>query len=90
VSDRFGWGKRQYVGCARKITNAVNVVYATDTSRRGHATVAARLYLPAEWPDDPHRRKAVEVPEQVSFTTKPALAVQILAELHARAACLPG
>jgi SRSO17 transposase len=60
--------ERQYVGCAGEITNAVNVVYATYTSRLGHATVAARLYLPAEWADDPHRRKAAKVPEQVSRT----------------------
>jgi SRSO17 transposase len=40
--------KRQYVGCVGKITNAVNVVYATYASARGHALVAARLYLPAE------------------------------------------
>jgi SRSO17 transposase len=45
--------------------------------------VAARLYLPAEWADDPHRRKAARVPEQVGFATKPEPAVEILAELHA-------
>jgi SRSO17 transposase len=77
--------KRQYVGCAGKIANAVNVVYATLASGRGHATVAARPYLPQEWADDPDRRAAAGVPEQVEFRTKPELAVQILAELHAEA-----
>jgi SRSO17 transposase len=81
--------KRQYVGCAGKITNAVNVVYATYASRLGHATVAARLYLPAEWADDPHRRAAAKVPEQVGFATKPELAVQMLAELHAEGSLPP-
>jgi SRSO17 transposase len=75
--------KRQYVGCAGKITNAVNVVYASYASPRGHATVAARLYLPAEWADDAQRRAAAGVPEHVQFKTKPELGVQILAELHA-------
>jgi SRSO17 transposase len=81
--------KRQYVGCAGKIANAVNVVYATLASSRGHAVVAARLYLPQEWADDPGRRQRAGVPEHLTFATKPALAVQILAELHAEGR-LPG
>lgn len=74
--------KRQYVGCAGKITNAVNVVYATWASSRGHAPVSARLYLPREWAADPERRASAGVPEHVEFATKPQLAVQILAELR--------
>jgi SRSO17 transposase len=81
--------KRQYVGCAGKITNAINVVYATYTSAAGHATVAARLYLPAEWADDQRRRAAAKVPAHVGFATKPQLAVQILAELHAEGSLPP-
>jgi SRSO17 transposase len=73
--------KRQYVGCAGKITNAVNIVYATYASRLGHAIVAARLYLPEEWANDPHRRAAAKLPEQISFKTKPELAIEMLAEL---------
>jgi SRSO17 transposase len=60
-------------------------VYATLASGRGHATVAARLYLPQEWADDPDRRATAGVPEQVEFRTKPELAVEILAELYAEA-----
>jgi hypothetical protein len=75
--------KRQYVGCAGKIANAVNVVYASYASRLGHAIVAARLYLPKEWAADAERRSAAKVPEQVGFKTKPELAVQMLAELSA-------
>ena len=81
--------KRQYVGCVGKITNAVNVVYATYASRRGHAIVGTRLYLPAEWAADEARRARVGVPDEVGFATKPQLAAQILAELHA-AGTLPG
>jgi SRSO17 transposase len=51
--------------------------------------VAARLYLPAEWADDPARRSRAGVPEQVQFATKPELACQILAQLHAEGQ-LPG
>lgn len=81
--------KRQYVGCVGKITNAVNVVYASYATAGGHAIVATRLYLPVEWVNDQQRRQRADVPEEVGFATKPQLAVQILAELH-HAGRLPG
>ena len=74
--------KRQYVGCAGRVSNAVNVVYATLATRRGHALAAARPYLPREWADDDQRRAQVKVPDEVAFKTKPALAADILADLH--------
>jgi SRSO17 transposase len=40
--------KPQYVGCAGQVANAVNIVYCTYASARGHAQAGARLYLPAE------------------------------------------
>lgn len=81
--------KRQYVGCVGKITNAVNVVYATYASAFGHAIVGCRLYLPAEWVEDERRRRRARVPEEVTFATKPQLAVEILEEVHAQGQ-LPG
>jgi SRSO17 transposase len=74
--------KRQYVGCAGRVANAVNVVYATYASPRGHAIVAARPYLPKDWAADPDRRQAAGVPAQVTFRTKPQLAMDILTDLH--------
>jgi SRSO17 transposase len=74
--------KRQYVGCAGQVANAINVVYATYATGRGHALVAARPYLPKEWACDAERRAAAGVPKDVVFATKPELAVQILTELH--------
>ena len=72
---------RQYVGCAGQVTNAINIVYCTYASSRGHAQVGARVYLPRDWAADPQRRAAAGVPETVVFQTKPQLAVDILAEL---------
>jgi hypothetical protein len=40
--------KRQYVGCAGKVANAVNFVNATYSTPRGHALIGSRLYIPAE------------------------------------------
>lgn len=74
--------KRQYVGCAGRVSNAVNVVYATLATSRGHALAGARPYLPREWAEDPNRRAKAAVPEHVLFKTKPALAVDILTGLH--------
>jgi SRSO17 transposase len=74
--------KRQYVGCAGRVSNAINVVYATLATVRGHALAGARPYLPREWAEDPNRRAKAAVPEHVVFKTKPALAVDILTDLH--------
>jgi len=75
--------KRQYVGCAGRVSNAVNVVYASLATHRGHALVAARPYLPRDWADDDQRRTLAKVPDAVVFKTKPALATDILTDLHA-------
>ena len=75
--------KRQYVGCAGRVANAVNVVYCSYASARGHAQAGARLYLPEEWAEDPARRKRAGVPPEVEFKTKPQLALDILTDLHA-------
>jgi len=74
--------KRQYVGCAGQVANAINVVYCTYASARGHAQVGARLYLPKEWAADTARRERAGVPDSVEFKTKPQLAVDILTDLH--------
>ena len=74
--------KRQYVGCAGRISNAINVVYCSFAVKAGHALVGARPYLPREWATDPHRRAKAGVPEEAVFATKPQLGRQILADLH--------
>lgn len=81
--------KRQYVGCAGRVENAINVVYRSFATVAGHALVGARPYLPAEWADDAERRQAAGVPDELEFSTKPELGRQILADLHAEGR-LPG
>ena len=81
--------KRQYVGCAGRVANAVNVVYCTYAGPGGHAQVGARLYLPKEWAGDPERRERAGVPEGVVFKTKPQLAVDILTDLEGAGALPP-
>jgi SRSO17 transposase len=60
---------RQYVGCAGRASNAINVVYCSFAVKAGHALVGARPYLPREWATDPDRRARARVPEEVTFAT---------------------
>lgn len=47
-------------------------------SVRGHAFIDRALYLPKSWTGDPSRLAATHVPENVVFTTKPGLAVDMI------------
>jgi SRSO17 transposase len=70
--------QRQYTGTAGRVENAqvaVYLVYATDA---GHAVVDRELYLPRSWTDDPARCRAVGVPDEVGFATKPKLATTMI------------
>jgi SRSO17 transposase len=70
---------RQYTGSAGKITNCQIGVFASYVSRHGHAFIDRALYLPKEWTEDPDRLKAVHVPDDVEFATKPQIACQMIA-----------
>jgi SRSO17 transposase len=65
---------RQYTGSAGKITNCQIGVFAAYVSDRGHAFIDRSLYLPKAWADDPARRAAAHVPQEMAFATKPHLA----------------
>ena len=65
---------RQYTGSAGKITNCQIGVFAAYVSGKGHAFIDRALYLPKAWAEDPARRAAAHVPQQIAFATKPHLA----------------
>ena len=69
---------RQYTGSAGKITNCQIGVFAAYVSRKGHAFIDRRLYLPQDWTKNPARLRAAHVPEEVGFTTKPRLALDMI------------
>ena len=69
---------RQYTGSAGKITNCQIGVFAVYISGKGHAFIDRSLYLPKAWADDPARRAAAHVPQEIAFATKPHLARAML------------
>jgi SRSO17 transposase len=70
--------QRQYSGTAGRVENAQVTVYLAYASRGGHALIDRELYLPRSWADDPERRAAAGVPEEVEFATKPTLATAMI------------
>ena len=72
--------KRQYVGCAGKVANAINFVNATYSTPRGHALIGSRLYIPAEHLDDAATREAMGIDADHTFATKPRLGTDLLTD----------
>src|SRR5919199_6669332 len=70
--------QRQYTGSAGKIANCQIGVFAAYVSDRGHAFIDRQLYLPKSWADQPDRRRAAHVPDDLHFATKPAIAVAMI------------
>ena len=81
--------KRRYLGCAGRVANGINVVYASYAAAAGHAVIAARLYVPREWADDQERCRAAGLPEDLESATKPQLAAGIITQLPAEGRCPP-
>ena len=81
--------QRQYLGCAGRVANGINVVYASYAAAAGHAILAARLYVPQGWAEDQERRRAAGIPDDLTFKTKPALAAKIVTQLRAEGRCPP-
>jgi SRSO17 transposase len=67
--------QRQYTGTAARVQNSQIGVFLAYVTPYGRALIDRRLYLPevtwCQWPD---RLTAAGVPEEIGFSTKPALA----------------
>jgi SRSO17 transposase len=70
--------QRQYTGTAGRVENSQVAVYLAYAAPAGHTLIDRRLYLPECWCEDPGRRAAAGVPDEVQFATKPALATQMI------------
>jgi SRSO17 transposase len=81
--------KRQYMGCAGRVANGINIVFASYAAPAGHAVIEARLYVPKDWAGDSGRRAAAGIPKDLMFKTKPQLAAEIVKDLFAEGRCPP-
>jgi SRSO17 transposase len=72
--------QRQWCGRLGKLDNCQVGIYLGYVSRREHALVDFRLYLPREWASDRRRRKKAGVPAAVRFRTRHELILQMLEE----------
>jgi SRSO17 transposase len=69
---------RQYCGELGKQDNCQIAVTLSIANHHASLPVAYRLYLPKEWAPDRARRSKAGVPKEVTFKTKPAIALEQL------------
>jgi SRSO17 transposase len=69
---------RQYSGTLGKVGNCQVTVNCHDAERTIAWPVATRLYLPKQWASDETRRQKAKVPKEVTFQTKPSIALDLL------------
>ncbi len=72
--------QRQWCGRLGKIENCQVGVYLGYVSRRDHALVDVRLYLPKTWANRKCRRNKVGVPAEIRFRTRHELMLEMLDE----------
>lgn len=70
--------QRQYTGTLGKIGNCQVGVSLSIATRSDHVPVDFALYLPESWTEDPARRKDGHIPKDVTFKTKPELALEMI------------
>lgn len=66
---------RQYCGQLGKQDNCQVAVSLSLASVQGSLPIAYQLYLPKDWAADPERRKTAGVPGDITFATKPEIAL---------------
>jgi len=66
---------RQYCGQLGKQDNCQVVVSLSVANHGASLPIACRLYLPEDWANDAERRKRAKVPADVTFKTKPQIAL---------------
>jgi len=71
---------RQYCGTAGKVENCQSGVFVGYSSDQGYGLLSAQLYMPKSWFSDEQeqRRQDNLVPENLTFLTKPQIALQLI------------
>ncbi len=67
---------RQYCGQVGKQDNCQVAVSLSLSTWSSSMPISWRLYLPEIWANDPKRRKEAKVPKEITFQTKPKIALE--------------
>jgi len=70
--------QRQSTGTGGKTANCQIGISLSLATRSAHVPIDFELYLPRCWVDDPDRRAEAHIPDQVGFSTKAELAMQMI------------
>jgi SRSO17 transposase len=70
--------QRQYTGSAGKIANCQVGVSLSIATRTEHLPIDFELYLPTSWANSPERRAEARIAPEVTFKTKPQLALEMI------------
>lgn len=70
--------QRQWLGRLGKVDNGQVGIYMGYASRKEHALVDERLYLPKKWANNKARRKKCGVPKDIRYQTRHELALDML------------
>jgi SRSO17 transposase len=72
--------QRQYTGSAGKIANCQIAVTLSAATRFEAVPIDVALYLPESWTSDEELRMKARIPDDVTFKTKPELALDLIAQ----------
>jgi len=77
---------RQYCGCVGKVENSQVGVFMGYTSPAGYCLLDKRLFIPEKWFEDDYeeRRDKCGIPEDITFKSKPQLAVEMFRDVVER------
>jgi SRSO17 transposase len=77
---------RQYCGAVGKVENCQSGVFVGYSSEKGYGLLTCRLYMPRSWFAKEHekRRKYNLVPEDLTFQTKPQIALDLISKVAGR------
>jgi SRSO17 transposase len=68
--------QRQYLGCVGKTQNGIVTVHLAVARGRFKALLDAELYLPQSWDADRDRCRAADIPDDVTYRPKWAIALE--------------
>jgi SRSO17 transposase len=67
--------QRQHLGCVGKIDNGIVTVHLGYEYQGFKALLDSDLYLPESWAEDRERCRVANIPDELLFRTKPAIAL---------------